>query len=275
MSRCPAHLSEIIHAADGTGVPRRPRLCHDFLVLPIDPANLLHSSVTNASMAEIKSTTSADSPPPEKEGALSSAVDVSQAATDLEKTKHAHQFGPNLPHEKLDLVNNTLCDGDEGEILEADALFNQDSPYEEVRAAVRATDSGGVANTVRAWILGMVFVTLGSGLNMFLSMRSPAINFPALVVQLLVYPIGCFWAKVVPTKVFNNQGTCGRHADVKCLHWVRLQHRCSARTPGKAILQCQSRMGFPASLHAKLPAYWHRPGWHLEEIPCLAGCDDM
>lgn len=52
----------------------------------------------------------------------------------------------------------------------------------------------------------MFFVTIGSGLNMFLSMRSPAINFPALVVQLLVYPIGCFWAKVVPTRVFNTFG---------------------------------------------------------------------
>ncbi len=33
------------------------------------------------------------------------------------------------------------------------------------------TDGGEVANTVRAWVLGMIFVTLGSGLNMFLSMR--------------------------------------------------------------------------------------------------------
>jgi hypothetical protein len=36
--------------------------------------------------------------------------------------------------------------------------------------------------------------------------RSPAISFPAIVVQLLVYPIGCFWAKVMPTKVFNTFG---------------------------------------------------------------------
>jgi hypothetical protein len=40
-----------------------------------------------------------------------------------------------------------------------------------VRAAVRPTDGGEVANTVRAWILGMIFVTIGSALNMFLSMR--------------------------------------------------------------------------------------------------------
>jgi hypothetical protein len=26
------------------------------------------------------------------------------------------------------------------------------------------------------------------------------------VVQLLVYPIGCFWAKAMPTKIFNTVG---------------------------------------------------------------------
>lgn len=101
-------------------------------------------------MAEIKSMRSAGSPTPENEGAVSSAVDLSQATTDLEKIKHAHQFDPNLPQEKLDFINKALHDGDAGEIIEADALFTEDSPYDEVRAAVRATDSGGVANTVRA-----------------------------------------------------------------------------------------------------------------------------
>jgi len=38
---------------------------------------------------------------------------------------------------------------------------------------------------------------------MFLSMRSPAISFPSLIVQLLVFPIGCFWAKAVSRKVFS------------------------------------------------------------------------
>ncbi|KAI5296448.1 hypothetical protein KEM52_002407 [Ascosphaera acerosa] len=82
----------------------------------------------------------------------------------------------------------------------------EDSPYENVRAAVRPVDNGEVANTVRAWILGMIFVTVGSGLNMFLSMRNPAISFPALVIQLVVYPIGCLWAKVVPKRVFTTFG---------------------------------------------------------------------
>lgn len=139
----------------------------------------------------------------EKEIDVNSSNDVAQAVEDLENIKRNHAFDPNLPEEKIVFVNQAISDGNSDKILEADALFTEDSPYDEVRAAVRNTDGQEVANTVRAWILGMIFVTVGSGLNMFLSMRSPAINFPALVVQLLVYPIGCLWAKVVPTRQFN------------------------------------------------------------------------
>lgn len=142
-----------------------------------------------------------DSPVGEKQAGA--AVDVTEATKDLENIKHAHEFDPNLPQEKIDFLNKALQDGDADEILAAETIFTDDSPYIEVRAAVRNTDGEEVANTVRAWILGMIFVTIGSGLNMFLSMRSPAINFPSLVVQLLVYPIGCLWAKVVPTREFS------------------------------------------------------------------------
>ncbi|ORY61765.1 OPT family small oligopeptide transporter [Pseudomassariella vexata] len=133
-------------------------------------------------------------------------VDISQAAADLSKIEHAHQWDPNLPQAQLDAFKKAVASGDAEEIAKAEALFTDDSPYEEVRAAVRNTDGGEVANTVRAWILGMIFVTLGSGVNMFLSMRSPAISFPSVVVQLLVYPVGCLWARVVPTKVFSTFG---------------------------------------------------------------------
>jgi hypothetical protein len=61
--------------------------------------------------------------------------------------------------------------GDAQQLAHADHVLGEDSPYEEVRAAVRNTDHEQVASTVRAWILGIIFVTVGSGLNMFLSMR--------------------------------------------------------------------------------------------------------
>ncbi|KAF5524926.1 Sexual differentiation process protein isp4 [Colletotrichum aenigma] len=150
--------------------------------------------------------TSPDSTPVAVADEKHHGVDVSQAADDLERFQRDHQWDPNLSAEKADMVKKALQDGDSEEIITADAILTEDSPYEEVRAAVRNTDGEEVANTVRAWVLGMIFVTIGSGLNMFLSMRSPAINFPSIIVQLLVYPIGCLWAKVMPTKVFNTFG---------------------------------------------------------------------
>lgn len=73
---------------------------------------------------------------------------------------------------EIDALHHAAKTGDAETIREVEGAFAEDSPYEEVRAAVRNTDDGSVANTVRAWILGMIFVTIGSGLNMFLSMRS-------------------------------------------------------------------------------------------------------
>ncbi|KPI36864.1 Sexual differentiation process protein isp4 [Cyphellophora attinorum] len=129
------------------------------------------------------------------------------AVNELEKVRVGHQEDPDLPQERIDIVKKTLEDGEADEIARAEMPFFENSPYEEVRAAVRSTDDPTiVANTVRAWVLGMIMVTIGSGSNMFLSMRSSAINFSALFVQLVVYSIGCLWAKVMPTRVFRTLG---------------------------------------------------------------------
>lgn len=98
-------------------------------------------------------------------------LEVEQARRELDQIRKTHQWDPNMPEEKLEAVKHALDHGNTKEILETEHLFADNSPYEEVRAAVRPTDNGEVANTVRAWIMGMVFVTIGSGLNMFLSMR--------------------------------------------------------------------------------------------------------
>ncbi|ORY09977.1 OPT family small oligopeptide transporter [Clohesyomyces aquaticus] len=39
-------------------------------------------------------------------------------------------------------------------------------------------------------------------------MRSPAINFPPIVVLLIVYPCGTLWARFVPTRQFTTFGLC-------------------------------------------------------------------
>jgi OPT family oligopeptide transporter len=125
------------------------------------------------------------------------------AVTVTEKT---HQWDPNLAQDKIDELFAATRYGDPEAVRKAGADFNENSPYESVRAAVKNIDGGEPANTVRAWILGMSFVTVASGLNMFLSMRSPAINFPPIVVLLLVYPCGIGFAKMMPTWQFNTFG---------------------------------------------------------------------
>lgn len=52
----------------------------------------------------------------------------------------------------------------------------------------------------------MIFVTLGSGLNMLFSMRSPSIVISAIVAQLLSYWAGKAWEKCMPTRVFTTFG---------------------------------------------------------------------
>ncbi|KAM3506035.1 hypothetical protein MY11210_007727 [Beauveria gryllotalpidicola] len=146
---------------------------------------------------------SSASPPP---SSSSSSSEIRQARDDLRRFEQNHRNDPNLPSEKLAAVHDALAHNHARAIAETDALLSDNSPYEEVRAAVRNTDGGEVANTLRAWILGMIFVTIGAGLNMFLSMRSPAIAFQAIIIQLLVYPIGCFWARAVPMRKFRTFG---------------------------------------------------------------------
>jgi OPT family small oligopeptide transporter len=121
-------------------------------------------------------------------------------------TQKTHQWDPNLPQEKIDELTAAIQDGDPEAVRRAQADFTEDSPYEQVRAAVKNSDGGEPANTVRAWFLGMLFVTAASGINMFLSMRSPAINFPAIVVLLLVYPCGHLCSRLAPTRQFNTFG---------------------------------------------------------------------
>jgi OPT family small oligopeptide transporter len=87
-----------------------------------------------------------------------------------------------------------------------DGIVEAVAASEYVQAAVRTEDGEEPANTLRAWILGFFFVTVSSGVNMLLSMRSPAITIPVVAILLLVYPIGCFWARVMPTRTFHTFG---------------------------------------------------------------------
>ncbi|KAM3518569.1 hypothetical protein NHJ13051_008088 [Beauveria bassiana] len=82
----------------------------------------------------------------------------------------------------------------------------EDSPYAEVRAAVRNYDEDVPANTVRAWTIGLTLTVIGASMNTLFSLRQPSISIGPLVAQIVAYPLGHAWARLMPAREFC---TCG------------------------------------------------------------------
>jgi hypothetical protein len=118
-----------------------------------------------------------------------------------------HEWDPNMDRDKLHAIEDAVKEKDVEAELSIEAELEENSPYPEVVAAVPNTDDTSLpANTVRAWILGMTFVTIGSGLNMLFSLRNPTISISSIVAQLCAYPIGKFMEATLPTHQFNTFG---------------------------------------------------------------------
>jgi OPT family small oligopeptide transporter len=151
----------------------------------------------------------------ETDKAVSSGVDtghgerkmsVEQAERRASLLLEQHQWDPNMPEEKRNSLQDALRNNDIEGAQAIEASLEENSPYPEVRAAVRNYDEDVPANTIRAWVIGMVLCTLGSGVNMLFSMRSPSIYISSIVAQLLAYPIGKAWEKIFPDRQFNIGG---------------------------------------------------------------------
>ncbi|KAF2116458.1 OPT oligopeptide transporter [Lophiotrema nucula] len=84
------------------------------------------------------------------------------------------------------------------------ALISNDSPYPEVRAVVDNTDDPSLpCSTIRAWVIGIIYVAAGSLINQLFYIRQPTITLQANVAQLLAYPAGKAWEKLVPDWQFS------------------------------------------------------------------------
>jgi OPT oligopeptide transporter protein len=107
-------------------------------------------------------------------------------------------------------------EGDSNEKIGIDMELADDSPYPEVRAAVPNTDDPTVPcvnprtiltaylqNTIRMWTIAFIFCTLGSGINMLLSLRRPSIVITSIVAQLLSFPVGKAWGTYMPEWEFT------------------------------------------------------------------------
>lgn len=65
-------------------------------------------------------------------------------------------------------------------------------------ATREADDPNAPCLTLRMWILGIGFCVFGSGLNTLSTLRKPSITLPQSATQLLAYPLGKLWEKVIP-----------------------------------------------------------------------------
>nr|AGA20380.1 oligopeptide transporter 9 [Phanerodontia chrysosporium] len=84
--------------------------------------------------------------------------------------------------------------------LDVDASwFEDDSPYPEVRSAVANYDDPDIpVNTLRAWILGILWAIVLPGVNQFFYFRYPTIAVGQVVPILVTFPIGRALARMIP-----------------------------------------------------------------------------
>ncbi|OTB08384.1 hypothetical protein M426DRAFT_317007 [Hypoxylon sp. CI-4A] len=108
---------------------------------------------------------------------------------------------PNLP-EGEDIELHRMDSGSVASFDDeaASKANEENSPYEEVRAAVRNYDEDLPCNTIRAWTIGLTLVLMGSSVNTLFSLRQPAIGLGALIAQIIAWPLGRAWEKVMPER---------------------------------------------------------------------------
>ena len=146
-------------------------------------------------------------------GAIRSAADENHD-DDEEGSEHELLLDPNLPAEYSVRRGHPsaameMTDFDDDPTKSPVFQFEgeeENSPYPEVRAAVHNYDEEMPCNTVRAWTIGLSLIFLGASMNTLFSLRSPSISLGALIAQVIAWPIGHGWARVMPERQFNTFG---------------------------------------------------------------------
>ena len=114
-----------------------------------------------------------------KTGATATTNPV-EAEKDLQTFKKLHQWDFNLESSKREAIENAVKAHDIEAEIQIDQELEENSPYPEVASAVRNIDEDVPANTIRAWVIGLLFTTIGSGLNMLFSLRNPQITITSM-----------------------------------------------------------------------------------------------
>ncbi|KAE8185626.1 hypothetical protein CF336_g7332 [Tilletia laevis] len=130
-------------------------------------------------------------------GSIPDSVEQSEVEAEIRHSIIEHRVNdPNLDPDIIDQAESALEKGNLHAELKLEDALHDDSIYPEVRAAVSNVDDPTMpVNTFRAWFIGLVFSVLLSGLNEFFSYRYPSVSISSLVAQVVVFPVGVFFAK--------------------------------------------------------------------------------
>ncbi|KAK9366312.1 OPT oligopeptide transporter protein-domain-containing protein [Lipomyces kononenkoae] len=118
----------------------------------------------------------------------------------LQQVVVTHKDDSNFPAETMDKIERML-EGEERygadhDVYQFDVraeatLIHYFSPYPEVRSITDPYDDPTApVETFRAYLLGVIWTILATGVNQFFTTRMPAITITSAVVQVLLYPCG-------------------------------------------------------------------------------------
>ncbi|CAH2352877.1 oligopeptide transporter 2 [[Candida] railenensis] len=92
----------------------------------------------------------------------------------------------------------TIVDWDLQVRLEA-AIVAYHSPYPEVRSVTLPFDDPNTpVETLRAYVIGIIWLGIGAFINQFFAERQPSISMSTAVAQLFLYPSGLIWYTIFP-----------------------------------------------------------------------------
>ncbi|KAI1324286.1 OPT oligopeptide transporter protein-domain-containing protein [Xylariaceae sp. FL0255] len=130
----------------------------------------------------------------EREGLLD--PNLPEDASDDDRDIELPELGPNGHHAR---GRSSLDSQTAGKITDEE----EDSPYEEVRAAVRNYDEDLPCSTIRAWVIGLSLTFIGASVNTLFSLRSPSISIGALVAQIVAWVLGRAWERFVAPRTIT------------------------------------------------------------------------
>ncbi|KAK9455935.1 OPT oligopeptide transporter protein-domain-containing protein [Dipodascopsis uninucleata] len=143
-------------------------------------------------------------------------ISKEEAIEILKQASVYHKDDYNFREETMEkicrLIEGPMAYGTEQEVYENDlkieaTLFKYYSPYPEVRAVVDPTDDIDVPiETFRAYLLGMFWVVVGSFINEVFLTRQPSLSLKSSVFQILLYPCGKLYERIVPNKIIRFRG---------------------------------------------------------------------